>query len=136
MSVLSIRSLMAAGGLSIAALISGCATPASSSSMTVRAADATTACQSTPEALKANVAIRDVTGGKETNPMWVSNVGSSEFEKALEDSLRAVGMLSSNRQTGRFQLVAHMAKIDQPLLGFNMTEIGRASCRERVYSSV
>jgi len=41
-----------------------------------------------PEVLKGNVALRDVTGGRETNPMWVGNVGSSEFEGALAGSLR------------------------------------------------
>jgi hypothetical protein len=116
-----IRRAWLAGLLLATLYVAGCATPASSSNMTMRAADATSVRQGTPEALKANVALRDVTGGKETNPAWVSNVGSSEFERALEDSLRSVGMLSSNRQAGRFQLVAHLEKLDQPFLGLDMT---------------
>lgn len=110
-------------GLSVVSAIwlVGCATPASSTNMTLRAAEATEVRQRTPEALKGNVALRDVTGGKETNPAWVSNVSSSEFERALEESLRSVGMLSSNRQTGRYQLVAHLEKLDQPFAGFDMT---------------
>jgi hypothetical protein len=110
-----------ATALAACAVLAGCATPATSTNMTMRAADATTSRQATPEALKANVALRDVTGGKETNPMWMSSVGSSEFERALEDSLRSVGMLAANRQSGRFQLVAHLAKLDQPFGGFDMT---------------
>ena len=89
--------------------------------MTVRSAEATDARARTPDALKTNIALRDVTGGKETNPAWVSNVSSSEFELALEESLRSVGMLSANRQGGRYQLVAHLEKLDQPLMGFDMT---------------
>lgn len=116
-----LRRTLLLGGLTAAALATGCATPANSVNMVVRAGDATTARSATPEALKANIAIRDVTGGKETNPMWVSNVGSSDFERALEDSLRAVGMLAANRQSGRYLLMAHLEKLEQPFMGFDMT---------------
>ena len=116
-----LRRALLVGGLAATALVTGCATPANSVNMVVRAGDATAARSATPEALKAAVAIRDVTGGKETNPMWVSNVGSSDFERALEDSLRSVGMLAANRQSGRYQLVAHLEKLEQPFLGFDMT---------------
>jgi len=121
MQSLYFRRTLLIGGLAVAALVTGCATPAHSVNMVVRAGDATAARSATPEALKANIAIRDVTGGKETNPMWVSNVGSSDFERALEDSLRAVGMLAANRQSGRYQLVAHLEKLEQPFMGFDMT---------------
>lgn len=115
------RQALVLGSIAASVWLTGCATPASSSNMTVRAADATNVRLQTPEALKTNVALRDVTGGKETNPAWMSNVSSSEFERALEDSLRSVGMLSANRQTGRFQLVVHLEKLDQPFMGFDMT---------------
>ena len=107
--------------VAMAAIIAGCASPASSMNMTMRAADASSARSATPAEFKQNVAIKDVTGGKETNPAWVSNVGSAEFERALEESLRSAGILSANRQEGRFLLVAHLSKLDQPLFGFNMT---------------
>lgn len=74
-----------------------------------------------PSALRGNVAIRDVTGGRETNPMWVSNVGSAEFEGALVGSLRSAGMYSVNRQASRFFLTAHLQELNQPFLGFEMT---------------
>jgi hypothetical protein len=72
-------------------------------------------------ALKANVAIKDVTGGTETNPMWTSKVSSQDFEQALETSLREAGLLSAGRPMGKFQLQAHMQKLDQPLMGASMT---------------
>jgi hypothetical protein len=71
--------------------------------------------------LRNNVAIRDVTGGQETNPMWKSNVGGSEFSLALEESLRNVGLLAANRQSGRFTLTAHLQRLDQPMFGLDMT---------------
>lgn len=115
------RLFIAAAMVGGAVLAAGCATPAQSDNMTIRAADATRDRAATPAALKANVAVKEVTGGKETNPLWVSNVGSRDFERALEESLRAVGMLAEHRQAGRFQLVAHLDKLDQPLMGFDMT---------------
>ena len=71
--------------------------------------------------LRNNVAVRDVSGGKETNPMWVSNVGNSEFEQALEGSLRDAGLLSAGKQAGKYLLTAHMQKVEQPMFGASMT---------------
>lgn len=105
--------------IAIALLLTGCAAPARIDQMTSTASPAQRVLQ-TP--LRANVAVRDVTGGKETNPMWVSNVGSSEFEQALEASLRDAGLLAPGKQAGKYMLVAHLENLDQPLLGgFNMT---------------
>lgn len=108
-------------GILIAAATVGCATPAASSSMTMGAADATSRRMALPEPFKTHIAVGDVTGGQETNPMWMSSVSSSDFERALEDSLRAVGLLAVNRQAGRFRLHAHLGKFDQPFVGLDMT---------------
>jgi hypothetical protein len=62
-----------------------------------------------------------VTGGKDTNPMWVSNVSSADFERALEASLKDAGLLSGNRQGSKYTLTADMKKLDQPLFGASMT---------------
>jgi len=67
------------------------------------------------------IAVRDVTGGKETNPMWVSSVSSSDFERALEFSLKDAGLLSPNKQAGKYVLVAHLSQLDQPFAGASMT---------------
>lgn len=104
--------------IAIALLLTGCAAPARIDQMTSTASPAQRVLQ-TP--LRANVAVRDVTGGKETNPMWVSNVGSSEFEQALEASLRDAGLLAPGKQAGKYMLVAHLENLDQPFGGFNMT---------------
>jgi hypothetical protein len=104
--------------LILVALISGCATPARVDQMIVSGQPAQRVAE-TP--LRGNVAVRDVTGGQETNPMWKSNVSSSEFALAIEGSLRAAGMLAPNRQAGRFMLTAHLQGLEQPVLGIDMT---------------
>ncbi|MEW5771269.1 MAG: hypothetical protein AB1831_13010 [Pseudomonadota bacterium] len=103
--------------ISAAVYLSGCASPARVDSMTV-AGKPEQRIAASP--LRDNLAIKDVTGGKETNPMWKSNIGSPEFEAALESSLRAVGLLAP-RQGGRYTLTAHMENVDQPFIGLSMT---------------
>jgi hypothetical protein len=113
------RPVAVAAAASIA-LLAGCAAPARidqmqvSSPMPVR-----TAVEKSP--LKAEVAVREVTGGRETNPLWVSNVSSSDFERAIEASLRDAGLAAANKQAGKYQLVADLVKLDQPFIGASMT---------------
>ena len=102
----------------LAGLLSGCAAPARIDQMT---ATASPSQRVAPTGLRTNIAVRDVTGGKETNPMWKSNVGNSEFEQALEASLRDAGLLAAGKQAGKYTLVAHLENVDQPLAGFSMT---------------
>jgi hypothetical protein len=98
-------------------VLSGCAAPARIDQMAVSGNPAQRIAQ-TP--LRNNLAIKDVTGGNETNPMWKSNVSSSDFEKALESSLQAIGLLAQ-RQSGKYLLTAHMERLDQPFMGLDMT---------------
>jgi hypothetical protein len=106
--------------LSIAAagILSGCASPARIDQMT---ATASAQQRIAPTPLRTNVAVRDVTGGQETNPLWKSNIGNSEFEQALEASLRDAGLLAPGKQAGKYMLVAHLENVDQPIAGFSMT---------------
>lgn len=101
-----------------AVLLGGCAAPARIDQMST-SATAQQRIAATP--MRNNIAVRDVSGGKETNPMWKSNVGNSEFEQALENSLRDAGLLSAGKQAGKYMLTAHMEKVDQPMLGASMT---------------
>jgi outer membrane murein-binding lipoprotein Lpp len=100
-------------------LLSGCATPARVDQMT--ATTTRTVAATIPEALRQNIAIKDVTGGQETNPLWTSQVSSAEFERALEASLRVADLGQINRQAGRFTLTAQLGKLDQPFVGISMT---------------
>jgi hypothetical protein len=71
--------------------------------------------------LKNSLSVTDVTGGKETSPMWTSQVDSSDFQRALENSLRTTGLLSPVRRYGLYQPTADLTGLDQPMVGFNMT---------------
>ena len=101
-----------------ATLLSGCAAPARINEMTTLANPAQRVVN-TP--MRNNVAVRDVTGGQDTNPMWKSNIGNSEFEQALESSLRDAGLLSAGKQAGKYMLTVHMERVDQPMFGASMT---------------
>ena len=74
--------------LSMAIQLAGWATAARVDQVTVTALGIPTS--PALEVLHQNVAIKDVTGGQETNPMWTSHVSSTEIEGALEDSSQQV----------------------------------------------
>jgi hypothetical protein len=100
--------------------LAGCAAPARVDQMQIDPTVATRIAAAN-SVLKENIGIKDVTGGKETNPMWVSSISSGDFERALEASLRNAGLLSINRQGSKYVLTAHMLKLDQPMFGASMT---------------
>ncbi|HEV2443950.1 MAG TPA: hypothetical protein VGT07_15615 [Steroidobacteraceae bacterium] len=63
-----------------------------------------------------------VTGGKETNPMWTSQISNDAYAKALSDSIQKSGLFGSVTDGGaNFKLNAFLGKVDQPLFGFAMT---------------
>jgi hypothetical protein len=74
-----------------------------------------------PNELRGQVAVKDVVGGKETNPMWMSSISSSDFEAALEASLRNSGLGAASRQMGRYLVAATLQRVDQPMIGFSLT---------------
>lgn len=117
-SVMRLAALAALGAAML--VLGGCATPARVEQMQV-SSDLAKRTSASKAALREQVALRDVSGGRETNPMWMSSVSSGDFERALEASLRDVGLLASNRQASKYFLLAHLQKLDQPLGGFNMT---------------
>lgn len=112
------KRILALIAVAIPLFLTGCAAPARIDQMVSVAAPQQRVAQ-TP--LRANVAVREVSGGKETNPMWVSNVGNSEFEQALEGSLRDAGLLSAGKQAGKYTLIAHLENVEQPMMGLAMT---------------
>jgi hypothetical protein len=105
-----------ASAVAVAAL-SGCATPASEEGMTVAL---TPAIQAAPQALRGQVAVKDVSGGRETNPLWMSNVGSDGFRSALAASLKKAGLAGSD-EASRYLVAATIQNVEQPLMGFNLT---------------
>lgn len=93
----------------------GCATPASQQAMTVDTTDMTVQLS---EKLKGQVFVRNVTGGKDTNPLWTSQVDSQSFKVALEQSLSSVGY-KSDSPTAKYKIDANLQDLNQP--GFGLT---------------
>jgi hypothetical protein len=69
--------------------------------------------------LRGELEIENVGGGRETNPLWISEVGNAEFREALLMSLQNAGLAAVG--DGRFELTAILIDLGQPLFGSNMT---------------
>lgn len=106
--------------IALAALLGGCATPARMDQMKVDAPPAMRATIAS-SAMKDAVAIGQVGGGKDTNPLWVSNISTADFERALQESLQSAGLLAPDRQRCRVQLTAQLLSLAQPFFGADMT---------------
>lgn len=70
-------------------------------------------------ALRENVSVGEITGGKETNPLWTSEVSNEDFAESLRQSFAAHAMLAL--ADGDYRLDAQMLQLKQPFAGFNMT---------------
>lgn len=100
-------------------LLFGCATPATQQAMTLNKSDLKIN-ENQKSKLKGSVEVSNVIGGKETNPLWTSQVDSKTFKGALEDSLTAIGYRSIDKNP-KFQIDANLLELDQPLFGFTLS---------------
>lgn len=91
----------------------GCATPSSHQAMMV---DVNDVAVRSSENLKGQVFVRSVTGGKETNPLWVSQVDSQSFKAALEQSLSTLGYKSDSSEA-KYKIDANLQDLHQPAFG-------------------
>lgn len=66
-----------------------------------------------PASLAKALCVRTVAGGKETNPVWRSQVGNEDFAKALRDSLENAGLLAGESGC-RYTIDADLLGLDQP----------------------
>lgn len=64
------------------------------------------------------IALADVTGGKETNPLWMSKVDNAAFQGALAQSLENYGVLDTN-SNARYTLETELIALEQPFMGFS-----------------
>lgn len=93
-------------------LLEGCASQA-----TVQGMTASRTIQA--PALGNRIAVSDVGGGKQTNPLWTSQVSNENFDAALKASLKAAGLLSG--PDGRYKLSANLLDLQQPVFGLALT---------------
>ncbi|MDP2377557.1 hypothetical protein [Reyranella sp.] len=106
--------------------LGACAQPASYSAMIVDAQAVDTA-RGPAASYRDTLVVAPVTGGKETSPLWTSQVGNAEFQEALTRSLIATKLASANilanpsAANGRYRLEAVLQNLQQPLMGFDLT---------------
>jgi len=122
--------------VSLIALLTACASPARISGMTAAYEPSLNPSQTH---LQDSIRISQVTGGKDTNPLWTSQVDAVSFRQALEQSLRQSGLLGDSALANHY-LSAQLMELDQPLFGTALTVRARvryqlidASTNETVY---
>lgn len=96
--------------------LAACATPANSVQMTLPA----TATAMAPPRHPAyrSVTSVSVTGGKSTNPLWMSQVSGEDFRVALEASLDQAGYVGA--QGRPISVEADLLRLDRPLYGVDL----------------
>jgi len=112
-------------------VLTGCAKPACHQNMVISNADIVKLSSKTlkKESTFKNIAVQTVIGGSETHPLWMSMVNATEFKNALEKSLDNVRLYHADQKTAPYRLEASLNKLEQPLLGFNMTVTCHATYR-------
>ncbi|MDF2867757.1 MAG: hypothetical protein K0S11_1227 [Gammaproteobacteria bacterium] len=70
------------------------------------------------------IAVSQVTGGHETNPLWTSQINNENFKQALVRSLQQASLYNDSTKP-KYVLSANLMMLDQPIAGFDMT----ASCQ-------
>jgi hypothetical protein len=105
--------------VSIAALpfLVACASGASIEGMTFQPTGATVKNAK----LQRSLVIHSVNGGKETNPLWSSQISNADFQQALSRSIINSGFESEQPENARYYLTATVKNVDQPWFGFDMT---------------
>ena len=97
--------------------LSGCAQPTDPKNMVAAPPPANAA--DFPAPLHHAMCARNVTGGEETNPLWISKVNNQDFHTALAASLDAAGL--AGPPTGcTYPIDANLLGLSQPSAGFDM----------------
>jgi hypothetical protein len=98
--------------------LSGCATSADPTAMTVTAPQATE--KPFPQRLQHAMCVRTVAGGTETNPLWVSKVDNKGFQAALSSSLDSASLTAPSSSCS-YPIDVNLLGLSQPSAGLDMT---------------
>ena len=104
-------------------VLSGCATPANQKAMTIRVDDAASLSNKNLHKL---FEVGTVSGGKETNPLWTSQVDSASFKQALVDSLKYLNYLSTDDKP-LYRIEVVLQELKQPIFGLTFDVISVAT---------
>lgn len=102
-------------GCVVLAALAGCAQPAETARMVVDAPSAPF-----PSRFLGAVCVRAVTGGEETNRLWISKVDDAGFRQALTASLPANALLADGSACP-FPTDVNLLGLSQPAAGLDMT---------------
>lgn len=69
-----------------------------------------------PQALRRNVSLGAVQGGRETSMWWGSQVSDQTLSQALQESMRRLGLLPDLPEAGRYELRVQLLVLAQPRL--------------------
>ena len=100
------------------AVVTGCAKPAKVNEM-VSGPRASASTPANP-ALHEAACVEQVSGGKLTNPLWVSEVDNLGFLRALKHSLDANRLLVKRPEDCRFGINANLLGLSQPFIGIDV----------------
>lgn len=112
-----IRSLTTAAVVAALMGLAACATPSNPALMTVPATPGLTASAGDP-GYKSVTAV-NVSGGKETNPLWTAQVSNADFKTALEASLAAAGYMGADGAP--LTVTASLIALKQPFAGLDLS---------------
>ncbi|WEM41137.1 hypothetical protein PTW35_10840 [Photobacterium sp. DA100] len=110
MNLLRFSAVLIAGSL-----LFGCASPAQVENMKID----DSVNMTFDEKLTNAIAVNQVDGGEETNPLWTSEIGNAEFESALKHSLQLLTLIAKDGQP-EYELSAQLMEVDQPSFGLDM----------------
>ena len=108
--------------------LSGCATPAKPQAMVVQPST-TTHAPPVNEALRNTFQVSGVTGGKGTNPLWMSKVDNASYQEALEKSLRIAGYLAPAGTEPVHVVAVSLKALKQLLIGLSFKVVSEVEYR-------
>jgi hypothetical protein len=100
----------------VSVFLSRCASSATVEGMTVKD-------YKSEKLISDKIFIKPVTGGKKTNPLWVSKISNENFEEAFKKSILESNVFSkiSSIIDDDWVLEINLISVDQPFIGFTFT---------------
>lgn len=106
----------------------GCASPARVDKM-VPTTDQVAANEPISKSLRESIIVTSVSGGEDTNPLWTSEIGNEEFKEALIQSLKNAGLYNAINSNSKYELIATLVEVQQPLFGLDLSVVTKAHYR-------
>lgn len=97
-----------------------CGTPTEAPNLAMTAQDSLQMRGWVPDRLKGQIVLSPVTGAQAgSGTWWGSKISNAALQDAIEESLRATGMLAIRQGTGDFSMEVKLIELEQPKFGLN-----------------